>query len=96
MKYLGRIKVTGKRQITLPAEMCRDLGIEQGNILEIECVGGELRLRPQRTSRPFASDDPIFGLIGAFETPEVTDSGKDHDQWIADEAGKDNLEIHTR
>ncbi|MBM3270050.1 MAG: AbrB/MazE/SpoVT family DNA-binding domain-containing protein, partial [Candidatus Sericytochromatia bacterium] len=34
MKYRGRVKVTGKRQITLPAEICRDLGIVRGDELE--------------------------------------------------------------
>lgn len=96
MKYTGRIKVTGKRQITLPAEMCRELEIGEGSILEIERVEGELRLRPQRTFRAFTSDDPILDLVGAYESTEILDSGKDHDKWIAQEAGRDNVEIDPR
>jgi len=84
MKYKGKVKVTGTRQITLPAEMCRDLGIGRGDILEVERVEGGLWIRPALAEGAPAEQDPMWGLIGAFEGPAEGDPGADHDRWIAE------------
>ncbi len=91
MKYIGKIKVTGKRQITLPAEMCRDLGISEGDYLEVSREEGDIRLRPVRSFKEVAPDDPFFELVGKYSSAEPGDAGTDHDRWIADEAARHNL-----
>ena len=40
------LTVSSRGQITLPAEMRRHLGIEQGGAVIVEDFGGELRLKP--------------------------------------------------
>lgn len=88
MKYRGRVKVTGKRQITLPAEMCRDLGIVRGDELEIERVEGGIWIKPTvpAPGNQDWRDDPIWKLCGIGSSKEPGDVGADHDRWIADEA----------
>jgi AbrB family looped-hinge helix DNA binding protein len=41
-----RAKVTGRHAITLPAELCRKLGIEVGDSVELEIKGGKAEIRP--------------------------------------------------
>lgn len=41
-----RAKVTGRHAITLPAELCRQLGIEVGDSVEIVLKNGTAELRP--------------------------------------------------
>ncbi len=41
-----RAKVTGRHAITLPAELCRQLGIEVGDSVELEIKNGVAELRP--------------------------------------------------
>jgi bifunctional DNA-binding transcriptional regulator/antitoxin component of YhaV-PrlF toxin-antitoxin module len=41
-----RAKVTGRHAITLPAELCRQLGIEVGDFVQIELGGGAAVLSP--------------------------------------------------
>ncbi len=89
MKYAGKIKVTGKRQVTLPAEMCRDLGIEEGDYLQVEKEDGAIRIRPIGRLKTVSLDDPFFALMGKYESTEPGDAGRDHDRWIADEAAGD-------
>lgn len=40
-----RAKVTGRHAITLPAELCRQLGIEVGDSVELEIKNGVVELR---------------------------------------------------
>ena len=40
------LMVSSRGQITLPAEMRRHLGIEQGGAVIVEECGGELRVKP--------------------------------------------------
>ena len=44
------IKLTSKRQATLPREVCEALGVEEGSRLELQPseIPGEWRLRPLR------------------------------------------------
>lgn len=41
-----RAKVTGRHAITLPAELCRQLGIEVGDSVEFELKDGVAEIRP--------------------------------------------------
>ncbi len=50
-----RAKVTGRHAITLPAELCRRLGIEVGDYVEIQRSGGRVTLR-----RVSSADAPII------------------------------------
>ncbi len=43
-----RAKVTGRHAITLPAELCRILGIEVGDSVDLEVKGDGVELRPVR------------------------------------------------
>jgi AbrB family looped-hinge helix DNA binding protein len=43
-----RAKVTGRHAITLPAELCRQLGIEVGDSVELEVRGNKAEIRPAR------------------------------------------------
>lgn len=36
LRRMGQMKVTSKRQATLPAALCRDLGIEPGDTIQVE------------------------------------------------------------
>lgn len=57
--------------LTLPAEMCRDLGIVRGDDLEIERVEGGLWIKPaMAAAAPDWRDDPIWKLCGAFASKE--------------------------
>jgi bifunctional DNA-binding transcriptional regulator/antitoxin component of YhaV-PrlF toxin-antitoxin module len=53
-------KVTGRHAITLPAEFCRALRIQVGDIVEIELHGDHASLR-RRTSRDLPSARGILG-----------------------------------
>ena len=50
-----RAKVTGRHAITLPAELCRTLGIEVGDTVELEINGDSVELRP-------TSDVPVLPI----------------------------------
>ena len=51
-------KVSSKRQITLPIEACRRLGIAAGDRLNVEIRDDALVLRP----RPARASDRLWGL----------------------------------
>jgi bifunctional DNA-binding transcriptional regulator/antitoxin component of YhaV-PrlF toxin-antitoxin module len=53
-------KVTGRHAITLPANLCRELGIEVGDTVELEMGYGQAFLRP-------ASYDPVDSLSGILK-----------------------------
>ncbi len=55
-----RAKVTGRHAITLPAELCRQLGIEVGDVVQIELVGDTAVLRP-------IEDVPITAIRGIMK-----------------------------
>jgi len=55
-----RAKVTGRHAITLPAELCRQLGIEVGDVVQIELVGDTAVLRP-------IGDMPITAIRGIMK-----------------------------
>jgi bifunctional DNA-binding transcriptional regulator/antitoxin component of YhaV-PrlF toxin-antitoxin module len=45
-RKLYTAKVTGRHAITLPAQLCRDLGIAVGDTVELELVGQQALLHP--------------------------------------------------
>lgn len=47
-RKIYRAKVTGRHAITLPAELCRQFGIEVGDSVELEIKGDGVELRPVR------------------------------------------------
>ncbi len=65
------VKMTSKRQVTFPAEMCEELGIKAGDELRLEkhMVNGEAiwALLPKRL------DTSWFGSLRSYA------EGKDHD-----------------
>jgi AbrB family looped-hinge helix DNA binding protein len=46
-------RITSKGQITVPHEIRRAMGVGPGDRLLFESDGGEFRVRPVRTQRPF-------------------------------------------
>lgn len=43
-----RIALRGKRQVTLPAELCKKLDLQPGDLLDAEVEDGKLVIRPAR------------------------------------------------
>jgi AbrB family looped-hinge helix DNA binding protein len=48
-----RTRITSKGQITVPHEIRRVMGVRPGDSLVFESNGGEVRVRPVRTQKPF-------------------------------------------
>ncbi len=46
-------RITSKRQITVPFEICRALSVRPGDKLEFETDGADCRVRPVRNESPF-------------------------------------------
>ena len=46
-------RITSKRQITVPHEILRALGVRPGDMLLFETDGAGMRVRPIRTKSPF-------------------------------------------
>jgi AbrB family looped-hinge helix DNA binding protein len=49
-----RARITSKRQITVPFEICRAMSVRPGDKLEFETDGTDCHVRPVRTESPFA------------------------------------------
>jgi AbrB family looped-hinge helix DNA binding protein len=60
-----RAKVTGRHAITLPAELCRRLGIEVGDSVELEVRDGAVELRPARVPRIYTLQE-LRGILRPF------------------------------
>jgi AbrB family looped-hinge helix DNA binding protein len=60
-----RAKVTGRHAITLPAELCRQLGIEVGDSVELEVRGDTVELRPARVPRIYTLQE-LQGILRPF------------------------------
>ncbi len=63
-KTTFRAKVTGRHAITLPAELCRQLGITTGDSVEITLQGQQAMLRPAH-AEPVP---PLKGLLSDYFT----------------------------
>ena len=62
-----RAKVTGRHAITLPAELCRQLGIEVGDSVELQQRGGRAILRKHEDANQ-AAIPPARGIMrGMFK-----------------------------
>ncbi len=80
-----RVKMTSKRQITLPALVCRALGIDKGDELEVSIERGELRLRPVPRFPTLRADSILFRTLGVAEGRGPW-TAEEHDRILADEA----------
>lgn len=60
-----RAKVTGRHAITLPAELCRQLGIAVGDSVELEVRDGVAELRPARVPRIYSLHE-LQGILRPF------------------------------
>lgn len=85
---MSKTTVTGKRQITLPADVCRILGLRQGDRLTVNVVGDEIRLKREEPSvlRPLRGDSSLFKFISVAEGP--ADLAENHDKYLAEEEHK--------
>lgn len=85
---MPRTTVTGKRQITLPVEVCRILGLRQGDRLTVEVVGDEIHLKREQSSvlRPLRGNSSLFKFIGVAKGP--ADLAENHDKYLAEEEHK--------
>lgn len=87
MGHHYRVTVSSKRQMTLPAELCAELGIERGTMLDITTdESGAIVLRPRRS---------ITDLVGSWsrilgETPAPT--SRDDAREIGDQDAVDRDE----
>ena len=77
------VKVTSKGQLTIPLDVRRSLGIDEGTYLEVSEEGEEIRLRKLVPSRPLSGDDPIWSLIGAGQS-SLEDVAQEHDRYLAE------------
>ncbi|HEU0073345.1 MAG TPA: AbrB/MazE/SpoVT family DNA-binding domain-containing protein [Dehalococcoidia bacterium] len=68
-----RISLRDKRQLTLPAELCKELGLEPGDLLDAEVEDGKLVVRLARK----AALDALRELQRAF-----AEAGISEDEWI--------------
>ena len=69
MSDVRRASIRGRRQITLPTDLCRELGIGIGDSLELEVVDGYLRVTPLRTR----ALDALGAIRKAFTESNVTE-----------------------
>lgn len=87
MAARDRVTVTAKRQITLPAEICRDLGIDKGDLLEVERTGHEIHLRPVPRFPPLTKKSSLFRTLGSGKSSGGP-GARNHDRVLADEAAR--------
>ncbi len=71
-----RIKatVTSKGQVTIPIEIRRRLGLEQGDTVDFVVEDGVTYLQPAR-----AGDNPFESYVGALGTLQSADEARD---WV--------------
>ncbi len=81
---MAKTTITGKRQITLPADVCRTLGLRQGDRLAVEVVGDEIHLKREEplVLRPLRRDSSLLKFIGVAEGP--ADLAENHDKYLAE------------
>jgi len=84
----SRVKVTGKRQITLPIAVCQALGIERGDELEIEPEARGILLRRRPGFPPLSEGSSLFKHLGAATGPGGP-GAEDHHHLLGEEAAGD-------
>ena len=72
---MSLVKVKDKYQVTLPAEIRKQVGLAVGDLLEVEIKGAQITLTPKSVvdrELDLALEDYEEGLsIGPFETTEA-------------------------
>lgn len=68
-KKVTDVVLRPKRQITLPKEVCEQLGIEPGDMLELSLEGSALVARPKKV----AALEALREIQKAFERSGVTE-----------------------
>lgn len=83
---MSETTLTGKRQITIPAEVCRALGLKTGDKLVVLVADGEIRMRPIEKTifRPFRLGSGLFKTAGIATGPG--NLSIDHDRYLANTA----------
>ena len=69
MSDVRRAVVRERRQITLPADVCRELGIDVGDSVQMEVDDGSLRLTPSKRR----ALDALEAIQRAFAESGVTE-----------------------
>jgi AbrB family looped-hinge helix DNA binding protein len=77
------VKVTSKGQVTIPAEVRSELGIDEYTHLAVSVDGDAVRLRKLGVTRPLGNEDPIWDLIGAAASGRH-DVSERHDEHLAE------------
>jgi AbrB family looped-hinge helix DNA binding protein len=81
MSLKKQARITSKGQITVPHEIRRALGVRPGDKLLFEKDGGDVRVRPLRTTSPFEK----YRGIG---TPGIPRGRKAVVRWLRDLRGQ--------
>ncbi len=66
---LSRVKVTSKRQITLPVAVCKAMGLEQGDELEVLPAQSGILLRRAPGFPRTTAESSIFRSLGSVAGP---------------------------
>ncbi|MBU6428230.1 MAG: AbrB/MazE/SpoVT family DNA-binding domain-containing protein, partial [Cyanobacteria bacterium REEB65] len=85
----AKVKVTSKRQITLPVAVCKAMGIEKGDELEVVQEPSGLLLRKSAKFEPITPESSILRFLGSAAGPGGPGSERHH-HLIADEAAADD------
>ena len=90
-----RAKVTGRHAITLPAELCRQLGIEVGDSVELVLNGDSVELRPM-SDAPVLPISALRGILKPYFPDATRDSiraylEEEREGWDEREAAHDRI-----
>ena len=66
---MAKAIVRDRRQITLPADICKQLGLDVGDAVELEVENGALRVTPSRKR----ALDALAAIQKAFQESGVTE-----------------------
>jgi len=69
MSDVRNTKIRERRQITIPADFCRELGLDIGDSLSLELVNGGVKLTPNR--KRFL--DALAAIQQAFQQSGITE-----------------------
>jgi AbrB family looped-hinge helix DNA binding protein len=69
MSDVRRATIRERRQVTLPADVCRELGLEVGDSLSVELLDGSIKLTPDR--KRFL--DALSAIQQAFQKSGITE-----------------------
>lgn len=65
----SEVALRSKRQLTLPTEICEELGIGPGDLLELSVEGGVLTARPKKAK----ALDALQEIRSAFERSGISE-----------------------